>query len=313
MSLYQKFDGKVALITGMLILTYILVNILILMNDFRWIGSSSGIGEEAALHLAELGANVVVTGRDEQRIKNVAEKCHKISGGKRMLSVAADLGKDKDLKNLIDRTIDTFGRLDILVNNAGRGDLSYMCDPKIMELYDNIMHLNVRSVMCLTSLAIPYLEKTKGTIINISSIAAMKPVSNLKAIDRFNVINDLDPIQAPKTTVYCMSKCCIDMLTKCMAIEMAPKGIRVNSINPAVTETPLLKKKYGDKFEQIREMRSKQYPIGRIGQPYDIANAIEYLASREASFITGTNLLMDGGALWGSTQKEWVLDEAIGE
>ena len=108
-----------------------------------------------------------------------------------MLSVAADLDKDKDLKNLIDRTIDTFGRLDILVNNAGRGDLSYMCDPKIMELYDNIMHLNVRSVMCLTSLAIPYLEKTKGTIINISSIAAMKPVSNLKAIDRFNVINDL--------------------------------------------------------------------------------------------------------------------------
>ena len=94
------------------------------------------------------------------------------------------------------------------------------------------------------------------------------------------------------------------MLTKCLAIELAPKGIRVNSINPSVTETPLLKKKYGDKFEQIREMRSKQYPIGRIGQPEDIANAIEFLASKEASFITGTTLLMDGGALWGSTQKE---------
>jgi len=262
MSYYKKFDGKVALVTG----------------------SSSGIGEEAALHLAELGANVVVTGRDEQRLKNVSERCHRVSGGKKMLAVAADLSNDKDLKNLIERTIDEFGRLDILVNNAGRGELSYMCDPKIMELYDQIMELNVRSVVCLTSLAIPYLEKTKGTIINISSIAAMKP--------------------APKTTVYCMSKCCIDMLTKCMAIELAPKGIRVNSINPAVTETPLLKKKYGDKFEQIREQRSKQYPIGRIGQPYDIANAIEYLASREASFITGTQLLMDGGALWGSTQKE---------
>lgn len=140
------------------------------------IGSSSGIGEESAYRLAELGANVVIHGRDEQRIKSVAEKCHKLSGGKRMLSVAADLSSDKDVEYLIDRTIQEFGRLDILVNNAGRGDLSYMCDPNIVELYDKIMQLNVRSVVYLTSLAIPYLEKTKGTIINISSIAGMKPV-----------------------------------------------------------------------------------------------------------------------------------------
>jgi len=264
MSIYRKFEGKVCLVTG----------------------SSSGIGEEAALHLASLGGNVVVTGRNEQRIKTVADKCNKLSGGKKMLSIAADLSNDKDLKRLIDTTIQEFGRLDILVNNAGRGDLSYMCDPNIVELYDKVMDLNVRSIVYLTSLAIPYLEKTKGTIINISSIAAMKP--------------------APKTTIYCMSKCAIDMLTKCLAIELAPKGIRVNSINPAVTETPLLMKKYGHKMtmDQIRDMRSKQYPLGRIGQPYDIACAIEYLASNDASFITGTNLLMDGGALWGSTQKE---------
>ena len=95
-----------------------------------------------------------------------------------MLSVAVDLNNDKDVKKLIDTTIEEFGRLDILVNNAGRGDLSYMCDPNIVELYDKIMNLNVRSVVYLTSLAIPYLEKTKGTIINISSIAAMKPVNN---------------------------------------------------------------------------------------------------------------------------------------
>jgi len=249
-------------------------------------GSSSGIGEEAALHLAELGGNVVITGRDELRIKSVAERCKKISGGKKMLSIACELTSDKDLRNLIDTTIGEFGRLDVLINNAGVGDLSYMSDPKIVDIYDKIMDVNVRSVFYLTALAIPYLEKTKGVIINISSIASMKP--------------------SAKTTVYCMSKSAIDMFTKCMALELAPKGIRVNSINPAVTETPLLMKKYGHKMtlEQIKEMRSKQYPLGRIGQPYDIANAIEFLGSNDASFITGTNLLMDGGALFGSTQKE---------
>jgi len=264
MSFNKKFEGKVCLVTG----------------------SSSGIGEEAALHLAELGGNVVVTGRDEQRIKSVAEKCRKISGGKKVLSIAADLSNDKDVRNLIETTIEEFGRLDVLINNAGVGDLSYMNDPKIVELYDKIMDLNVRSVFFLTSLAIPYLEKTKGVIINISSIASIKP--------------------SPKTTVYCMSKSAIDMFTKCMALELAPKGVRVNSINPAVTETPLLMKKYGHvmTMEQIKEIRSKQYPLGRIGQPYDIANAIEFLGSNDASFITGIQLLMDGGALYGSTQKE---------
>lgn len=150
------------------------------------LGSSSGIGEEAALHLAELGGNIVVTGRDEQRIKSVAERCKKISGGKKVLSIAADLGNDKDLKKLIETVIQEFGRLDVLINNAGVGDLSYMSDPKVMDLYDKIMDINVRSVFYLTALAIPYLEKTKGVIINISSIASIKPVSfhkiNFKSI-----------------------------------------------------------------------------------------------------------------------------------
>jgi len=259
----KKFDGKVVLVTG----------------------SSSGIGEEAALHLASLGANLIVTGRDEQRIKSVAEKCRKISG-KKVVSVAADLLVDENVQNLIDTIIQEFGRLDVLINNAGVGDLSYINDPKLMELYTKIMDTNVRCIVKLTQLAIPYLEKTKGNIINISSVASLKP--------------------SAKTLVYCMSKAAIDMFTKCLALDLAPKGVRVNSINPAVTETPLLMKKYGHKMtlEQIRDMRSKQYPLGRIAQPYDIANAIEFLGSNDASFITGTSLLMDGGSLFGSTQKE---------
>ncbi|XP_054167647.1 3-oxoacyl-[acyl-carrier-protein] reductase FabG-like [Oppia nitens] len=263
MSFSTKFDGKVCLVTG----------------------SSSGIGEETAIHLAQLGANVVVTGRDEQRIKLVAEKCRKISG-KKVVSVAADLLNDRDVEKLFDTTIQVFGRLDVLVNNAGVGDLSYMSDPNIMEMYTKIMDTNLRCVVMLSHLAMPFLEKTKGCIINISSIASMKP--------------------SPKTTCYCMSKAALDMLTKCMSLELAPKGVRVNSINPAVTDTPLLERKYGHimPMEKVKEIRSKQYPIGRIAQPYDIACAVEYLASEEASFITGINLLMDGGALFGSTQQQ---------
>jgi len=257
----KKFDGKVVLVTG----------------------SSSGIGEETALHMASLGAHVVITGRDEQRIKNVADKCRKRTT-KKVLSVMADLTLDADIKNLIEKTIEEFGRLDILVNNAGIGDLSYMNDPKLMEIYEKMFDTNVRCIVYLTQLAIPYLEKSKGNIIMISSIAALKP--------------------SPKTVLYCMSKAALDMFTKCLAVELAPKGIRVNGINPAVTETPLLERKYGHimSIDKVVEMRSKQYPLGRVGQPYDIANAIEFLASNDASFITGAHMLMDGGALFGSTQ-----------
>jgi len=118
----------------------------------------------------------VVTGRDEQRIKSVAEKCREISG-KKVVSVAADLLNDNDVQNLFETTIQEFGKLDVLVNNAGVGDLSYMSDPKIMELYKLVMDTNLRCVVLLSHLAMPYLEKTKGCIINISSIASMKPVS----------------------------------------------------------------------------------------------------------------------------------------
>jgi short-subunit dehydrogenase len=127
------------------------------------------------MKFASLGANVVITGRDELKIKNVAQKCRQISG-EQVLEVKADLLKDNEVKNLFEKTIKEFGKIDILVNNAGVGSMNSIKDPNIMESFDTIMNTNVRCVLLLTSLVVPYLEKTKGSIINISSCAGLRPV-----------------------------------------------------------------------------------------------------------------------------------------
>jgi NAD(P)-dependent dehydrogenase (short-subunit alcohol dehydrogenase family) len=152
----RDFSGKVALITG----------------------SSSGIGAATAISLSKAGAQVVVTGRNADNVSKVSQECEKVSpNGLKALGVVADLIKEEDCKRLIDSTISKFGKLDILVNNAGAGVVTPIKDPSIMDSYERFMKLNVRSVVYLTHLAVEYLEKTKGVIINISSIAGMKPVS----------------------------------------------------------------------------------------------------------------------------------------
>ena len=129
------------------------------------------------MHLANLGANVVITGRDSERIKSVAGKCGKVSKQK-IIGVVADVLKDEDIKRLAKQTIDTFGRIDILVNNAGIGGMQSITSPDLMDSYEKVMNTNVRGVVFLTSLLVPYLEKTKGSIINISSVTGLRPVSN---------------------------------------------------------------------------------------------------------------------------------------
>ena len=125
--------------------------------------------------MASLGANAVITGRNGNRVKSVAEKCRSRTNNK-IIEVIADVTNDDDVKRLLNTTIDEFGKIDILVNNAGVSALNLICSSDLMDIYTRIMNTNVRSVVLLSSLAVPYLEKTKGTIINISSIAAMRPV-----------------------------------------------------------------------------------------------------------------------------------------
>ena len=139
------------------------------------LGSSSGIGEATALKFASLGANVVITGTDELKVRNVAQKCRRVSS-KAVLELTADLCVESEANQLIERTICEFGRLDIVVNHDGALIYHLATDAKLMEVFDTTINTNVRSVLHLISLAIPYLEKTKGSIVNVSSVAGIKPV-----------------------------------------------------------------------------------------------------------------------------------------
>ncbi|XP_055312464.1 3-oxoacyl-[acyl-carrier-protein] reductase FabG-like [Sitodiplosis mosellana] len=247
----MSFTGKVVIVTG----------------------ASSGIGADAALHLAKLGAKVSIVGRNEKRVNEVADQIKK-SDAPTPLPIVADVSKDA--QRIINETVKHFGRLDVLVNNAGifRADNVVQFDVKH---FDSILDTNLRSVIILTNLAVPHLEKTKGNIINISSVCGLRP---------FDLY-----------TSYCISKAGLDQFTKCSAIALAPKGIRVNSINPATIRTPI--------FEQIGinesnenqfyEDRKHEFLVDRVGEVSDTSSAIAYLASE--TFLTGVLLPIDGGLM----------------
>lgn len=149
-----------------------------------------------------------------------------------------------------------------------------------MSDFDRVFDTNVRSVIILTQLCVPYLEKTKGNIVNISSTAGLNPQNNL--------------------TTYCMSKAALNQFSRCASLDLAPKGIRVNAINPAVIRTPIHESFLGsaENAEKFMTEYGKKYPVGRIGEVSDTSAAIAYLASDQtAAFITGILLPVDGGAV----------------
>lgn len=162
-------------------------------------GASSGIGAGAAIHLSKLGAKVVITGRNEENLKETAAKCQG-----EILSIVADVNSELDRVKIIDETVKKFGKIDVLVNNAGLGEAGNILTTT-MEQYDKVMNTNVRSVFHLTQLATPHLIKTKGNIVNISSVAG--------------------PRQFPNILAYCMSKAAIDQFTKCVALELVSSNI----------------------------------------------------------------------------------------
>lgn len=235
-------------------------------------GSSSGIGAGAAVHLSKLGAKLIVTGRNEENLKETLGKC---VGD--VYSIVADLNVEADRVRIIDETIAKFGKLDVLVNNAGLGEAGDILTTTL-DQYDKVMNTNVRSVFHLTQLAAPHLIKTHGNIVNISSVAG--------------------PRQFPNILSYCMSKAAIDQFTKCVALELAPKNVRVNAVNPAfiVTNFHLRLGMDEDAYEKFKERAKETHALGRAGTLEDVSNAIAFLADNElSSFITGTCLLVDGG------------------
>lgn len=241
-------------------------------------GASSGIGADVALRYAKQSAKVVLVGRNEQALSQIAEMCHQAKGMKPLI-VRADLTNDNDVENIITQTIDTFGGIDVLVNNAGVGFNGSIRDG--IELFDRAISTNLRSVYLLTSLATPYLLKSKGNVVNVSSVAALRPIKDIPFLP------------------YCISKAGLDMFTKCLALELGPDGIRVNSVNPGGTKTPFIEAAGFSKEEadKLIEHRNQFYPLRKMAESDEVADLILYLSSDRARSITGGIFVIDNGEM----------------
>lgn len=234
-------------------------------------GASSGIGRGAAEYLSSLGATVVITARSLDGLQETASKCTSET-----LIIQADVTKESDRLKIIDETIKKFGKINVLVNNAGFGISGSLTETK-MEDFDRMMDLNLKSALRLSQLAIPYLIETQGNIVNVSSVLSHRASTTLG--------------------VYAMTKAALDHFTRCLALELAPKNVRVNAINPAAIKTNILKAggRSDEESEKMFEILGPLHPIGRIGTVVETAHAIAYLASDMSTFVTGTTLFIDGG------------------
>jgi len=238
-------------------------------------GGTSGIGRATAVAFAKEGAVVVVSGRREKEgAETVAEI---IKAGGKGLFVKSDVSDEQQVKQLVDTVVDQFGRLDIAFNNAGyEGDLALLTDATV-ETYNKVFDINVKGVFLSMKYEIAAMLKTGGgSIVNTSSIAGT--------------------IGMPTAGIYIASKHAVNGLSKTAALEVAKQGIRVNIVSPAAIQTDMFDRFIGDEqAEQKKAYFASQHPVGRVGKPEEIASAVLYLSSPGASFITGHDLLVDGG------------------
>ena len=241
-------------------------------------GATSGLGAAAARRLAEEGANVLVTGRDEGRGQAVVDSIAAAGGEARFQPL--DVTDEDAWQATVESATAAHGRLDILVNNAGITRAEPIAEVTL-ETWRRIMAVNADGVFLGTRSAIPAMRRSGGgSIVNMSSVLGIVGTAHLAA--------------------YTASKGAVRYFTKCVALECARdgSGIRVNSIHPAFIATPMMDetaiRMFGDADAGRREF-GKLHPVGHVGEPGDIANGVVYLASDEAKFVTGTELVIDGG------------------
>lgn len=239
-------------------------------------GASSGIGASTAKHFAKLGASLALAGRNKTNLEKVVSECQTPQNTPSPLILIGELTNESDTKNILDSTIKHYGKLDVLVNNAGILETGSI-ESTNLEQYDRMMNVNVRSIYHLSTLAVPHLIQTKGNIVNVSS------VNGIRAF--------------PGVLAYCMSKAAVDQFTRCVALELAPKQVRVNCVNPGVTVTNLHKRggMNEEQYEQFLKKTKETHALGRPGDPMEVAKTIAFLASEDASFITGASIPVDGG------------------
>lgn len=237
-------------------------------------GATSGIGQAVALRLAREGAYVAVAARNQARLD--ALKARITEEGGRSLTFVTDLAVDGEARTLGRKAAEELGGLDVLVNAAGilaTGSL----ETTSMAAWDEMMNINLRSVFELMQACLPALSERRGNIVNVSSVTG--------------------PRAFPGVLAYCVSKAAVDQLTRCAALELGPRGVRVNAVNPGVIVTEVHKRAGMEDaaYAAFLEHSKTTHPLGRVGQPSEVADLVAFLASDRAGFITGTTVCIDGG------------------
>jgi NAD(P)-dependent dehydrogenase (short-subunit alcohol dehydrogenase family) len=237
-------------------------------------GASSGIGRATALTFGREGAAVVAVGRDIVALEEVADEIISAGGRARILSV--DVTRADAPSQIVRAAVEGFDALDTLVNAAGiiaSGSVENTSD----ELWDAMLDINVRAPFRLIREAAPHLVARKGTVVNVSSVTGLRSFPGLVA--------------------YCTSKSAVDQLTRCAALDLAPKGVRVNAVNPGVVVTNLHRRSgmNDEQYAAFLERSRETHPLGRPGRAEEVAELILFLASGKSGWITGETIAIDGG------------------
>ncbi len=237
-------------------------------------GATSGIGRATAIALAHEGASVALVGRNSDALEQV--RCTIEASGSRAIALVADVTEGTAREHVVRSTLEVFGGVDLLVNAAGViafGTIENTELPNWQAMFD----LNVTAVFHLMQLCIPSLKERKGAIVNVSSVTGIRSF--------------------PGVLAYCSSKAAVDQLTRCAALELASAGVRVNAVCPGVVESGLHRTAGLDdhRYAAFLEHSKTTHPMGRIGQPEEVAELILFLGSDQSQWITGATLPIDGG------------------
>ncbi len=232
-------------------------------------GGTRGIGFATAKKFLENEAKVVLLGSKQETVERAIKELKQMNSNYDVIGFYPNLSSKEEMNELFKEVKEIYGRIDILINNAGISSKTKIED-YTEEEYDNIVNLNIRSVFNCSKEIIPYLKETKGVILNTSSMVSI--------------------YGQPSGIMYPTTKFAVNGITKSLARELAPQGIRVNAIAPGIINTDMVAKLP----KEIIEPLIKTIPFGRIGEPEDIANAFLFLSSNLSSYITGIVLSVDG-------------------